>query len=171
MQPTRLEPIDWLVIGSYFAMLLAIGLYYRRFAGRSLEDFFLGGRRNSGWTNGLSYAAALMNADVAPAYSGFAVATGVFVCWFYLSRFGVALFLGAVLFAVFWRRLNLFTTPEFYELRFGGLASRIIRTWVALKSSLLAMVAMEILHPLEDRGRAVAGELPGVFPTLIEVAA
>ena len=141
MSTTRLEPIDWLVIGSYFVMLLAIGLYYRRFAGRSLEDFFLAGRRNSGWANGLSYAAALMNADVAPAYSGFAVATGVFVCWFYLSRFGIALFIGAILFAVFWRRLNLFTTPEFYELRFGGLASRIIRTWVALKSSMLAMVA------------------------------
>ncbi len=138
---THLQAIDCVVIGGYFVILLAIGLYYRRFAGKSLEDFFLGGRRNSGWTNGLSYAAALMNADVAPAYSGFAVATGVFVCWFYLSRFGIALFLGAVLFAVFWRRLNLFTAPEFYELRFGGLASRIIRTWVALKSSLLAMVA------------------------------
>lgn len=138
---THLETIDWVVIGSYFVTLLVIGLYYRRFAGRSMEDFFLAGRRNTGWSSGLSYSAALMNADVAPAYSGFAVATGVFVCWFYLSRFGIALFLGAILFAVFWRRLNLFTTPEFYELRFGGLASSVIRTWVALKSSLIAMVA------------------------------
>jgi solute:Na+ symporter, SSS family len=137
----HLEHIDWLVIGCYFATLLVIGLYYRRFAGKSLEEFFLGGRRNSGWANGLSYAAAMMNADVAPAYSGFAVATGVFVCWFYLSRFGIALFVGAILFAVFWRRLNLFTTPEFYELRFGGTVSSIVRTWVAMKSSLIAMVA------------------------------
>jgi SSS family solute:Na+ symporter len=136
-----LQILDWLVIGSYFFVLMAIALYYRRFAGRNLDEFFLGGRRNSGWSNGLAYAAALMNADVAPAYSGFAVATGVFVCWFYLSRFGIALFFGAILFAVFWRRLNLFTTPEFYELRFGGVASSVIRTWVALKSSLIAMVA------------------------------
>ncbi|MHC4671104.1 MAG: sodium:solute symporter family transporter [Planctomycetota bacterium] len=141
MPETHLETIDFVVIGSYFITLLGIGLYYRKFAGRSLDDFFLAGRRNSGWANGLSYAAAMMNADVAPAYSGFAVATGLFVCWFYLSRFGIALFLGAVLFAVFWRRLKLFTTPEFYELRFGGMASSIIRTWVALKSSLIAMVA------------------------------
>jgi len=141
MPHTHLENIDLVVIVSYFVTLLAIALYYRRFAGRSMEDFFLAGRRNSGWANGLSYAAAMMNADVAPAYSGFAVATGLFVCWFYLSRFGIALFLGAILFAVFWRRLNLFTTPEFYELRFGGLTSSIIRTWVALRSSLIAMVA------------------------------
>jgi len=141
MPTTRLAGIDWIVIGVYFCALLAIGLYYRRFATRSMEDYFLSGRRNSGWSNGVSYAAALMNADVAPTYSGLAVAMGVFVCWFYLSRFGIALFIGAMLFAVFWRRLNLFTTPEFYELRFGGLASNVIRTWVALRSSLIAMVA------------------------------
>src|SRR6478752_3877264 len=141
MPKNPLQIIDWLVIGGYFAMLFVIALYYRRFAGRNLDEFFLGGRRNSGWSNGLAYAGAMMNADVAPAYSGVAVATGLFVCWFYLSRFGIALFFGAILFAVFWRRLNLFTTPEFYELRFGGAASRVIRSWVALKSSLLAMVA------------------------------
>ncbi|MBI1917852.1 MAG: hypothetical protein HYS12_24420 [Planctomycetes bacterium] len=137
----HLEPIDWVLIGSWFATLLAIGLYYRRFAGRSLEHFFLAGRRNSGWANGLSYAGAMLNADVAPAYSGLAAVTGLFICWWYLSRFGIAFFLGAVLFAVFWRRLNLFTTPEFYELRFGGTASSVIRTWVALRSALVAMVA------------------------------
>ncbi len=137
----RLQTVDWLLIVSYFALLVVISLYYRRFAGRSLESFFLAGRRNSGWANGVSYAAALMNADVAPAYSGIVVATGAFACWFYLSRFGLALFIGAMLFAVFWRRLQLFTTPEFYELRFGGLASNVIRTWVALRSSLIAMVA------------------------------
>jgi solute:Na+ symporter, SSS family len=136
-----LRTADWIVIGCYFAILFVIAVYYRRFAGRSLDEFFLGGRRNSGWSNGLAYAGALMNADVAPGYGGFAVASGLFVCWLYLSRFGIALFFGAILFAVFWRRLNLFTTPEFYELRFGGTASRVIRTWVAGKSALLAMVA------------------------------
>ena len=143
MPAIQLQLVDWLIIGSYFLILLMIGLYYRRFAGRSMEDYFLAGRKNSGWANGVSYAAALMNADVAPAYSGVVVATGLFVCWFYLSRFGLALFIGAVLFAVFWRRLGLFTTPEFYELRFGGRASSIIRTWVALRSSLIAMVACD----------------------------
>lgn len=141
MGGSSLTSLDYAVVGSYFVVLLLIGLYYRRFAGRSLDDFFLAGRRNSGWANGVSYAAALMNADVAPAYSGLTVATGIFICWWYLTRFGPALFIGALLFAVFWRRLRLFTTPEFYELRFGGLASNVMRTWVAVRSSLIAMVA------------------------------
>ncbi len=141
MPHAHLQAIDWAVIGSYFLALVAIGLYYRRFASRSMEDYFLAGRRNSGWANGVSYAAAMMNADVAPAYSGLTAVTGLFICWWYLTRFGLALFIGAMLFAVFWRRLNLFTTPEFYELRFGGLASNIMRTWVAVRSALIAMVA------------------------------
>jgi len=49
MPTTHLETIDWVVIGGYFITLLGIGLYYRKFAGRSLEDFFMAGRRNSGW--------------------------------------------------------------------------------------------------------------------------
>jgi SSS family solute:Na+ symporter len=141
MPQPHLAALDWIVIGSYFLALVAIGLYYRRFAGRSLDDFFLAGRRNSGWANGVSYAAAMMNADVAPAYSGLTVVTGVFICWWYLTRFGLALFIGAVLFAVFWRRLKLFTVPEFYELRYGGVASNVMRAWVAVRSSLIAMVA------------------------------
>src|SRR5262245_43985737 len=83
----------------------------------------------------------MLNADVAPAYSGLAAVTGLFVCWWYLSRFGIAFFLGAVLFAVFWRRLKLLTTPELYELRVVRTASSVVRTWVALRSSLIAMVA------------------------------
>jgi hypothetical protein len=93
MPTAHLEPIDWVIIASWFVALLLIGLYYRRFAGRRLDHFFLGGRRNSGWANGLSYAAAMLNADVAPAYSGLTVATGLFICWWYLSRFGIAFFL------------------------------------------------------------------------------
>jgi Na+/proline symporter len=137
----HLLPLDWVVIAAYFVALVVIGLYYRRFASRSMDEYFLSGRRNSGWAAGVSYAAALMNADVAPTYSGLTVVTGVFICWWYIARFGPALFVGAMLFAVFWRRLNLFTTPEFYELRFGGVTSNVVRAWVAIRSSLIAMVA------------------------------
>src|SRR5436309_2949720 len=86
--------------------------------GPVLENFFLGGRKIPGWLNGISYTAALVSPDAATGYGGLALVTGAFISWWYLSRFGLALFLGAVLFAVFWRRLNLFTSLEFYDLRF-----------------------------------------------------
>lgn len=137
----KLAGLDVLIIAAYMAVIIYIGARSRRFAGKSLENYFLGGRNMPGWMTGVSYAASMMSADSAVAYGGLAAVTGVFVCWFYLSRFGIALFLGAILFAVFWKRLNTFTTLEFYELRFEGRPAALMRLWLAVRTSLIAMVA------------------------------
>jgi Na+/proline symporter len=121
--------------------MLGIGVYYRRFAGENLDNYFLAGRSIPGWLNGVSYSAALVSADAACTYGGLATVTGVFVCWWYLSRFGLALFVAAVLFAVFWRRMNLFTSLEFYELRFAGKPAALMRLWIAIRTSCIAMPA------------------------------
>ncbi len=132
---------DLTIIVVYLLLMLGIGLYYRRYARQGLENFFLAGRDIPGWLNGVSYAAAMVSADAATAYGGLAVVTGVFVCWWYLSRFGLALFVGAVLFAIYWRRLGLFTSMEFYELRFTGKAAALMRLWIAFRTSVVAMAA------------------------------
>jgi SSS family solute:Na+ symporter len=137
----KLAGIDALVIAAYMSVIAYIGWRSRRFAGKSLENYFLGGRNMPGWMTGISYAASMVSADSAVGYGGLAAITGVYVCWFYLSRFGIALFLGAILFAVFWKRLNTFTTLEFYELRFEGRPASLMRLWLALRTSLIAMVA------------------------------
>jgi SSS family solute:Na+ symporter len=141
IQQVALKYPDYIVIALYMLVLLGIGLYYRKFAQEGLENFFLGGRNLPGWLNGFSYAATCINADVAPAYCGMTVITGVFVCWWYIGRFGMALMIGAVLFALFWRRLKIFTSPEFYEFRFSGMPATTMRTWVAMRSAFIAVVA------------------------------
>jgi SSS family solute:Na+ symporter len=132
---------DYVVMALYLAGLIGLGLYYRKFANKSLENYFLGGRQFKGWITGTSYAVTCMNAGVPLVYCGMAVVTGTWICWFYISRFGLALMIGAVLFAVFWRRLGIFTSPEFYELRFSGTPAITMRTWVALRSAMIAVVA------------------------------
>jgi solute:Na+ symporter, SSS family len=141
IEPVHLQPIDYAVMAGYMLALVALGLLLRRRAGGDMESYFLAGRKLPGWLNGTSYAATCLNADVAPAYCGMTVITGVFICWWYFSRFGLALMIGGVLFAVFWRRLRLVTSPEFYELRFSGTPAVAIRTWVALRSAFVAVVA------------------------------
>lgn len=136
-----LHNVDYAIMGLYMLGLIGMGLYYRRFAQESMENYFLAGRKMKGWMNGTSYAATCMNADVAPAYCGMTVITGLFICWWYISRFGLALMIGGILFAVFWRRLKIFTSPEFYELRFTGLPALSMRTWTALRSAFIAVVA------------------------------
>jgi solute:Na+ symporter, SSS family len=137
----ELQALDYVVMGAYLILLMALGLFLRKRAGKDMESYFLAGRKIPGWLNGCSYAATCLNADVAPAYCGMTVITGVFICWWYLSRFGLALMIGGVLFAVLWRRLAITTSPEFYELRFSGAPAIAIRTWVALRSAFIAVVA------------------------------
>ena len=93
----KLLAVDYAVIVSYLIFLIGLGLYYRRFAQANLENYFLGGRRMKGWMTGTSYAATCMNTDVAPADCGMTVISGLFVCWWYLSRFGLALMIGGLL--------------------------------------------------------------------------
>lgn len=130
----------WIVAG-YLIAMFGMSLWHKKFASANLENFFLGGRKIPGWLNGISYTAALVSPDAATGYGGLAVATGAFISWWYLSRFGLALFIGGVLFAVFWRRLNLFTSLEFYDLRFPKRAAAAMRIWIAVRTSMIAMPA------------------------------
>lgn len=139
--PSQLVTIDWVVMGIYLLSLVGMGLYFRRFAEASLENFFLGGRNLKGWLAGFSFSATFYNAEVGSVYVGLTVSTGMFICWWFFSRFGLALMVAAVLFAVFWRRLALFTSPEFYEQRFTGKAGLVVRTWVTVRSGFIAVVA------------------------------
>ena len=93
--------IDYLIMVSYMAALIGMGLYYRKFASASMDNYFLGGRKLKGWVTGTSYAVTCMNAEVGTVYCGMTVASGLFICWWYFSRFGLALMIAAVLFAVF----------------------------------------------------------------------
>lgn len=130
----------WIVVG-YLVLMLGVAFGFRRYAAASLDNFYLSGRKVPGWMNGISYTAALVSPDAATGYGGLAVVTGAFISWWYLSRFGLAFFIGGVLFAVFWKRLNLFTSLEFYDLRFPPLTASIMQLWIAIRTSLIAIPA------------------------------
>lgn len=137
----QITPLDIWVLAGYMVWVLGIAFYYSRYSLQGMTHFFLGGRKIPGWANGISYAATSMNADVPAAYCGMMAMTGIYLSWFYFTRFGLALMIGGILFAVFWRRLAFFTAPEFYTLRFGPGIGSVIRTWIAIRSAFIAMVA------------------------------
>lgn len=130
----------WIVIG-YFALMIGLAIGHKRFASANMENFFLGGRKIPGWLNGISYTAALVSPDAATGYGGLAIATGAFISWWYMSRFGLALFIAGVLFAFFWRNLRLFTSLEFYDLRFSLKTASTMRLWIAARTAFVAMPA------------------------------
>ena len=89
IKESALNYIDYIVMAAYMAGLIAMGLYYRKFAQKDLEHYFLGGRKLKGWMSGTSYAVTSMNADVAPAYCGMTVITGVWIYWWCISAVSV----------------------------------------------------------------------------------
>ncbi len=138
--PISLGSLDIFIILFSLTVVLAVGFRYARIAKRGSDSYFLGERGLPGWANGISSAATAMNSDVAPGYCGMMAATGVYLAWWYFSRFGLALMLAGILFASFWRRLRLFTVPEFYSLRFGSGIGSAVRTWVAFRNVFVASV-------------------------------
>lgn len=40
----KLTGLDWIVVGAYFVFSLAIGLYFRKKASESTDDFSVSGR-------------------------------------------------------------------------------------------------------------------------------
>ncbi|MEZ7844340.1 MAG: hypothetical protein QMB33_09655 [Opitutales bacterium] len=54
-----LQSIDWTIIAIFFAIVLGIGFVASRTAGKSSQEFFLGGRGMPWWLLGISMVACL----------------------------------------------------------------------------------------------------------------
>ena len=59
----QLSIVDWLIIIAYLAFNVCIGLYLRKRATASTDDYFVGGRKVSWWLAGTSMVATTFAAD------------------------------------------------------------------------------------------------------------
>ena len=127
----RLTWLDWLAIAAYFAANIAIGLYYRRRATASTEEFFVGGRNVSWWLAGTSMVATTFAADTPLAVTGLVASYGIAGNWLWWSMLMSGM-LTVFLYARLWRRAGVLTDVEFAELRYGGKPAAFLRGFRAL---------------------------------------
>lgn len=121
-----LETIDWIIIISFLLLSLAIGLYYRQNAGKSISDFFLGGRNLPWYIAGVSMVATTFAADTPLAVSELVSQGGISKNWLWWSFiFGGAL--TTFFFASLWRRSGVITELEFITLRYEGKPAHYLR--------------------------------------------
>src|ERR687885_3310 len=121
-----MRALDWLVVGTYMALTLAIGLWLSRRASRSLEEFFVGGRSVPWWLAGASMAAITFNVDTPLYVAGLVINRGIAGNWEWWS-FVVAHVGMIYLFARLWRRAGILTDVELTELRYGRRAAAWLR--------------------------------------------
>src|ERR1700736_4483866 len=127
----QLTALDWCCIALYFLGNFAIGLYYRKRAGKSVNEFFLSGRNVPWWLAGTSMVATTFAADTPLAVTGMVAANGIagnWLWWCFVSSGMLTVFFYARL----WRRSGVTTDVEFAEIRYSGRPAAFLRGFRAL---------------------------------------
>lgn len=122
---------DWLIIAAYLAASLGIGLYFARRAGRSMQEFFLGGRSMPWWLAGLSMVATTFAADTPLAVTELVATRGISGNWLWWNMV-IGGMLTVFFFARLWRRAGVLTDLEFIELRYSGRPAAFLRGFRSL---------------------------------------
>ncbi|MCO6357987.1 sodium:solute symporter family protein [Roseivirga pacifica] len=127
----ELAVIDWAVIVLFFVVSLLIGVIIAKKAGASSADFFLSGRNMPWWLLGVSMVATTFSADTPNLVTDIVRKDGVSGNW------GWWVFLLTGMLTVFvysrlWRRSEVMTDLEFYELRYSGKAAAFLRGFRAI---------------------------------------
>ncbi|MCH7227705.1 sodium:solute symporter family protein [Haloferula sp. A504] len=126
-----LQSIDWTIIGIFFAVVLGIGFVASRTAGKNTQEFFLGGRGMPWWLLGISMVACTFSCDTPNLVTGMVREDGVsknWAWWAFLITGMVTVFIYAKL----WRRSEVMTDLEFYELRYSGKGAAFLRGFRSL---------------------------------------
>ncbi len=117
MQAIGLHAVDWIIILFYFAFIIGLGLYLKRFT-KSEEDFFLAGRRNSAWVAGLAFLSANLGALELLGMTGNTFKYGMAVAHFYwIGAIPAMLFLGIYMMP-FYYSSRIKSVPGYLKLRF-----------------------------------------------------
>jgi Na+/proline symporter len=122
----KLAAIDWIVIAVYFVISLAIGLYYRRKATKSVSDFFVSCRKVTWWLAGTSMVATTFASDTPLAVTGLVARNGIAGNWIWWSM-AFSGMLTVFFYSRLWRRAGVLTDVEFAELRYSGGPARFLR--------------------------------------------
>ncbi|MGB7624982.1 MAG: sodium:solute symporter family protein [Terriglobia bacterium] len=127
----QLTWIDWLAIAAYFLFNIIIGLYYRKRATGSTEDFFVSGRNVSWWLAGTSMVATTFAADTPLAVTGMVASYGIAGNWLWWSMLMSGM-LTVFFYARLWRRAGVLTDVEFAEIRYSGKPAAFLRGFRSL---------------------------------------
>ncbi len=123
--------VDWLFVALYFVINIAIGLYYRKRAGSSTSEFFVGGRSVPWWLAGTSMVATTFAADTPLAVTGLVAKGGIAGNWLWWNMVTSGM-MTVFLYARLWRRSGVMTDIEFSEIRYSGRPAAFLRGFRAL---------------------------------------
>ena len=143
----QLTDLDKGIILFFFLLVLAIGFAVSKKSSQSSKEYFLSGRTLPWWLLGLSMVATTFSTDTPNLVTDIVRQNGVsgnWVWWIFLLTGLLTVFVYAKL----WRRSDVNTDMEFYELRYSGWAGRFLRgfrsVYLGIIFNVLAMAGVTL---------------------------
>ena len=122
----ELSFIDSVIIVFFLLLVLVIGFAVSKTSSKNTSQYFLSGRTMPWWLLGISMVATTFSTDTPNLVTDIVRTNGVsgnWVWWIFLLTGLLTVFVYAKL----WRRSDVSTDMEFYELRYSGKAGRFLR--------------------------------------------
>src|ERR1700757_3941440 len=137
----RLAPVDLAIVVFYFALVLGIGFYLKRFA-KTGEDFFLAGREMTAWVAGLAFVSANLGSLELLGWAGSAYQYGILAAhWYWVGAIPAMVFLGLIMMP-FYYISKTHSVPGYLQLRYGKGASALSAATFAAMTILMSGVNM-----------------------------
>ncbi len=121
-----LSTLDYFIIISFFVTTLFIGIWVAKKSGKNTTEFFLSGRNMPWWLLGVSMVATTFSTDTPNFVTNLVRENGVSGNWEWWA-FLITGLLTVFVYAKLWRKSNVHTDIEFYELRYGGKPAKFLR--------------------------------------------
>lgn len=136
-----LRPVDLIIIVIYFATVLGIGIYLKRYT-HGGENFFLAGREMTSWVAGLSFVAANLGTLELMGWAAAAYQYGILAThWYWVGAIPAMLFLGIVMMP-FYYISKTHSVPGYLKLRYGESTRAVGAVSFALMTVLMSGVNM-----------------------------
>lgn len=127
----NLEAIDVIIILIYLALMIGIGIAFRKTASENIKSFFLGGKNMTWWVAGVSLVATTFGADTPLAVSELVDRNGVAGNWIWWNLLAGGM-LTTFFFSKLWYKANLITDLELVEVRYSGKPAFFLRGFKAI---------------------------------------
>ncbi len=121
-----LSTLDYTLIILFFSITLFIGIWVSKKSGKNSGEFFLSGRSMPWWLLGVSMVATTFSTDTPNLVTDIVRNSGVSGNWVWWAFLLTGL-LTVFVYAKLWRKSNVLTDMEFYELRYEGKPARFLR--------------------------------------------
>ncbi|NHF59007.1 Na+:solute symporter [Flavobacteriaceae bacterium TP-CH-4] len=127
----ELSTLDYSIIIGFFTLVLIIGIVVSKKSGKNTSEYFLSGRTMPWWLLGFSMVATTFSTDTPNLVTDFVRSDGVSGNWGWWAFLLTGL-LTVFVYAKLWRRSNVATDMEFYDLRYGGKPAHFLRGFRSL---------------------------------------